>query len=126
VAEQTSHLELVVPALAEHLGDLRAATRAFAARNGVAHPERAALAVSEAGAKALAKNNGAQPGELRLLCDRYADRVVFVVEGDGRGFAPQADGPELSLPMMAGLSDHVLVGNGNGGGLHTEITFALH
>jgi anti-sigma regulatory factor (Ser/Thr protein kinase) len=127
--QQTPHLELVVPAVAGELGGLRDATRSFAARHGVAHPERAALAVSEACANAILQARGMDPpGDLRLMCDRYADRVVFVVEGNGRGFAPRPDG-ELALPMMAQMADRVLIGDGNGdgnhGGLHTELTFAL-
>ena len=114
-----------MPAVADELGGLREATRTFARRHGLAHPERAALAVSEACANAILQARGMDPpGELRLLCDRFEDRVVFVVEGQGQGFVRNPDG-ELALPMMAGVSDHVLIGDPEHAGIHTEITFAV-
>jgi serine/threonine-protein kinase RsbW len=124
----SNHFELVVRAEAERLADLREASRVFAAKHGVAHPERVALAVTEACTNVIlhAYRNG-PPGDVHLVADRYDDRVVFVVDDDGHGFAPRADGSGLGagLPMMASVSDHVLIGEGDGGGTHAEITFAI-
>jgi anti-sigma regulatory factor (Ser/Thr protein kinase) len=125
VAAQAPHLELVVPAAADELRGLREATRDFAARHGVAQPERAALAVSEACTNAvLQSGNGTPGGHVRLVCDCFDDRVVFVVEGDARGFAARPDGGEMVVPMMAGLTDRVRFADGDGG-LRTELTFAV-
>jgi anti-sigma regulatory factor (Ser/Thr protein kinase) len=118
-------LDVVVPAEPARLPALRDAARRFAIDNGLANPERVALAITEACASAIlhAEDSDA-PLALRLTGARDNGQVVFVVTDRMRGTMPPPASPGLGrLALIASLSEKVSV-VGDDDGSRIKISFA--
>jgi anti-sigma regulatory factor (Ser/Thr protein kinase) len=118
-------LDVVVPAVAERLPELRDAARHFAHDNGLGNPERVALAITEACTSAIlhAEYSDA-PLALRLTGVRDGDRLVFVVTDRMRGTMPPPASPGLGrLAVIASVAERVSVVGGEDGS-RIRISFA--
>ena len=118
-------LDVVVPAAASQLPDLRDAARRFASDNGMDEPERVALAVTEACTSAVLHAAEADaPLALRLTAARDDGRLVYVVTDRVPGPMPPPAAPGLNrLPFIASLADTVSVTHADGGS-RIRIAFA--
>jgi anti-sigma regulatory factor (Ser/Thr protein kinase) len=99
----------------------------------VAAPEdvrfEAMLAVSEAANNVLqhAFRHRAAPGRLAVTATLRDDEIRIVVSDDGGGLAPRSHSPGagLGLPLMAQLSDDLVVANREDGGTVVTMTWSL-
>jgi serine/threonine-protein kinase RsbW len=124
----TDAFEMVVPATADRLHDLREAAQRFAADHGVADPANVALAVSEACANVVVHAYEDRPaGAVRLSGRRVDGRVDLTVSDEGRGFVPHPGGPGIGMgvPLMTELADHVVIHAENNSGTRLEMSFAV-
>ena len=122
-------LDVTVPAMAERVGELREAARAFAELHGVERPADVALAITEACANVVMHAYlDHDPGPLRLSATRHDTAVTFVVGDDGTGLAPRPDSPGfgMGLPLIAQLSDHFELSDNGGRGTRVLMRFAIH
>jgi anti-sigma regulatory factor (Ser/Thr protein kinase) len=118
-------LDVVVPAVASQLPELRDAARHFAAEHGMDEPERVALAVTEACTSAVlhAAESGT-PIALRLTGADEDGRLIYVVTDRVPGPMPPPAAPGLNrLPFIASLSERVSVLLGEDGS-RIRIAFA--
>jgi serine/threonine-protein kinase RsbW len=125
---QAGGLDLTVPAVANRIGELRQAARAFAELHGVERPADVALAITEACANvATHAYRDRDPGPLRLTGAREDTGISFVVADQGSGLAPRPDSPGLGmgLPLIAQLADHFEVSDNDGAGTRVRMRFAF-
>ena len=118
-------LDVVVPAAASQLPDLRNAARRFAAQFGMDEPERVALAVTEACTSAVLHAEAADATlALRLTATRDHGRLVYVVTDRVPGPMPPPAAPGLNrLPLIASLAETVSVSHADDGS-RIRIAFA--
>jgi len=87
----------------------------------------AMLAVSEAANNVLlhAFRHRSAPGRLMVTATVGDDAIRIVVTDDGSGLAPRSHSPGagLGLPLMAQLSDDLVVANGEDGGTTVTMTW---
>lgn len=85
------------------------------------------LAVTEAANNVLqhAYRERRAPGLLTVEAHAHRGRVVVTIRDDGSGPAPRSDSPGagLGMPLMASLSDDVVIRHGDRGGTHVELAF---
>jgi anti-sigma regulatory factor (Ser/Thr protein kinase) len=99
----------------------------------VAAPEdvrfEAMLAVSEAANNVLqhAFRHRSAPGRLAVTATLRDGEIRIVVSDDGGGLAPRSHSPGagLGLPLMAQLSDDLVVANREDGGTAVTMTWSL-
>ena len=104
-------IDVVVPAAASQLPELRDTARRFAAEHGMDDPERVALAVTEACTSAvLHAAEAGEPLALRLTAADDDGRLTYVVTDRVPGPMPPPAAPGLNrLPLIASLADRVSV-----------------
>jgi anti-sigma regulatory factor (Ser/Thr protein kinase) len=119
-------LDVVVPARAERLPELRDAARRFALANGVRNPESVALAITEACTNAVLHAAESEvPLALRLTGAREGDWVMFVVNDRAHGPMPGPASHGLGrLPLIASVADHVAVADTHHGS-RIQMSFAV-
>jgi serine/threonine-protein kinase RsbW len=113
------------------LGSLRRCLTEFLESVGAPGHVRfdAMLAVSEAANNVLqhAFRHRSAPGRLFVTGTVRDGEITIEVSDDGSGLAPRADSPGagLGLPLMAQLSDDLVVANGADGGTAVTMTWSL-
>ena len=120
-------LELVVPAVPERVGELREAARAFAIARAAPLAGAIALAVTEAATNAVLHAYRDRPaGGIRLSATAEDGRLTYVISDAGLGLTPHVAGGShwgLGLPIIAQLSDHFELSDGDGSGTRVLIAF---
>lgn len=120
----TVRLELT--ALPEHVRTARLVATAVARRLGLGEEllEEVRLAVGEACARAVQRSEQmASPGTVRVDLSDDDERLVVEVADDAGGEPPDGVAGDLSLMLVEGLADRVVVGadpGGRGGRLRLE------
>jgi anti-sigma regulatory factor (Ser/Thr protein kinase) len=91
--------------------------------------EQALLALSEAATHAVLHACPDQdgPGQLVVEGRAYADRLVLIVSGAGRGTGPHPGAPAVGtgLSVIAEIADQMGVVEARGGGTEVRMAFAL-
>ena len=109
-------LRLELCADADCVGEVRAAARAYAERNGASDQIAAdvALAVSEAVTNVVIHAYGGRPGGMRLVAERREQGIVISIEDDGHGLVPnpETQGLGLGLPLIAKVTSDFAIESG--------------
>ena len=129
-ATTTPDMELALPARAANIAVVRhafgALGEAFAIDQQILANIR--LAVTEACTNVIvhAYRDGNE-GSLEVLATLLKEKLVVVVRDQGPGIAPRADSPGLGLglPLIASLTESVLLGRDDDDRTEVRMTFPL-
>jgi serine/threonine-protein kinase RsbW len=130
LATTTPDMELALPARAANIAVVRhafgALGEAFACDEQILANIR--LAVTEACTNVVvhAYPDGRE-GPLEICATLQEEKLVVVVRDEGPGIAPRADSPGLGLglPLIASLTESVLLGRDEDDRTEVRMTFAL-
>jgi serine/threonine-protein kinase RsbW len=130
LATTTPDMELALPARAANIAVVRhafgALGEAFAVDEQILANIR--LAVTEACTNVVvhAYPDG-QEGPLEICATLQDEKLVIVVRDEGPGIAPRADSPGLGLglPLIASLTESVLLGRDEDDRTEVRMTFSL-
>jgi serine/threonine-protein kinase RsbW len=130
LATTTPDMELALPARAANIAVVRhafgALGEAFAVDEQVLANIR--LAVTEACTNVVVHAYPAgHEGPLEICATLREEKLVVVVRDEGPGIAPRADSPGLGLglPLIASLTESVLLGRDDDDRTEVRMTFAL-
>jgi serine/threonine-protein kinase RsbW/stage II sporulation protein AB (anti-sigma F factor) len=125
------HLHRSMEAVPAAVTALRAAIADFLGEAGIGEPllTSAKLAVSEAVTNAVmhAYVDAPKPGAVSVDATFDGDSLLVEVSDDGSGMMPRLDSPGLGvgLPLIAGTTDTLDIGNSPRGGTVLRMSFAL-
>jgi anti-sigma regulatory factor (Ser/Thr protein kinase) len=127
----SDELDLVLASSAENVPVVRQAVRGLLDAASVEDQVAGdvLLAVTEACTNVVrhAYRDASAPGEIEITASSDGHRLVIAVRDRGCGLSPRIDSPGLGLglPVIAAVSDRMVVHEADGGGTLVTMEFAL-